>query len=100
MDNWAYKSGIELDFSRLGKPRNDAMVESFNGRLRQECLNEHWFMSLQDTRNKIEAWRSFYNVKRPHSALAWQTPKGFALKNGSKSCLQNNQEPDLVTSEW
>jgi transposase InsO family protein len=45
------------------------MVESFNGRLRQECLNEHWFMSLQDARNKIEAWRGFYNEERPHSAL-------------------------------
>ena len=61
MDKWAYERGIELDFSRPGKPTDNAMVESFNGRLRQECLNEHWFMSLQDARHKIEAWRSFYN---------------------------------------
>ena len=76
------------------------MVESFNGRLRQECLNEHWFMSLQDARNKIEAWRGFYKEERPHSALVWQTPKEFALKNGSKPRLQNNKEQDLLTSEW
>jgi len=69
MDKRAYERGIELDFSRPGKPTDNAMVESFNGSLRQECLNEHWFMSLQDARNKIEAWRSFYNEERPHSAL-------------------------------
>jgi putative transposase len=100
MDKWAYERGIELDFSRPGKPTDNAMVESFNGRLRQECLNEHWFMSLQNVRNKIEAWRGFYNEERPHSALDWKTPKEFALKNGSKPCLQNNKEPDLLTSEW
>ena len=66
----------------------------------KNVLNEHWFMSLQDARNKIEAWRGFYNEERPHSALDWQKPKEFALKNGSKPCLQNNKEPDLLTSEW
>jgi putative transposase len=76
------------------------MVESFNGRLSQECLNEQWFMSLQDAMDKIEAWRGFYNKERPQSALDWQTPKEFALKNRSKPCLQNNKEPDLLTSEW
>jgi putative transposase len=100
MDKWAYERDVELDFSRPGKPTDNAMVESFNGRLRQECLNEHWFMSLQDARHKIEAWRSFYNEERPHSALDWQTPKEFALRNGSKPCLQTNKEPDLLTSEW
>ena len=103
MDKWAYERGVELDFSRPGKPTDNAMVESFNGRLRQEWLNEHWFMSLQDARNKIEAWRGFYNEERHHSALDWQTPKEFALKNGSrtsKPCLQNNKEPDLLTSEY
>ena len=57
MDKWAYERGIELDFSRPGKPTDNAMVESFNGRLRQECLNEHWFMSLQDAQDNIDAWR-------------------------------------------
>jgi putative transposase len=99
MDKWGYERGVELDFSRPGKPKDNAMVESFNGWLRQECLNEHWFMSLQDARNKIEAWRDFYNEERPHSALDWQIPKKFALKNGSKPCLQNNKAPDLLTYE-
>ena len=74
-DKWAHERGVELDFSRPGKPTDNAMVESFNGRLRQECLNEHWFMSLQDARTKLEPWRRFYNEARPHSALDWQTPK-------------------------
>ena len=68
MDKWAYQRVIELDFSRQGKPTDNSMVESFSGRLRQECLNEHWFMSLQNARHKIEDWRSLYNEVRPHSA--------------------------------
>ncbi|MDC9642655.1 IS3 family transposase, partial [Xanthomonas euvesicatoria] len=71
LDRWAYENGVELDFSRRGTPTDNAMVESFNGRLRQECLNAHWFLSLADARSKIEAWRRFYNEERPHSALAW-----------------------------
>ena len=56
-------------------------MESFNGRLRQECLNENWFMSLEDARRKIEAWRIHYNQSRPHSALGWMTPYEFAEKS-------------------
>lgn len=55
MDRWAYENGVELDFSRRGTPTDNAVVESFNGRLRQECLNEHWFLSLADARRKISA---------------------------------------------
>ncbi len=69
MDKWAYERGIELDFSRPGKPTDNAKVESFNGRLRQECLNAHWFLSLEDARRKIDEWRQYYNEMRPHSAL-------------------------------
>lgn len=65
MDRWAYENGVELDFSRRGTPTDNALVESFNGRPRQECLNEHWFLSLRDARSKIEAWRRFYNEERP-----------------------------------
>jgi putative transposase len=61
MDKWAYVRGIELDLSRPGKPTDNATIESFNGRLRQECLNEHWFMSLDDAKHKIEAWRTHYS---------------------------------------
>jgi putative transposase len=78
MDKWAYERGIEMDLSRPGKPTDNAMVESFNGRLRQECLNQHWFMSLDDAKAKIEAWRSDYNETRPHSALNWMSPNEFA----------------------
>ena len=85
------KSKLKLKRIVADLSLDKAMVESFNGRLRQEFLNEHWFMSLQDARNKIEAWRGFYNEERPHSALDWQTPKKFALKNGSKPCIQNNK---------
>jgi putative transposase len=60
------------------------MLESLNGGLREECINEDWFMSLHDARHKIDAWRGFYIKERPRSALDWQTPNEFALKNGSK----------------
>ena len=61
MDNWAYERGVKLDFSRTGKPTDNARVESFNGRLRQECLNAHWLLSLDDAKAKIGAWRIDYN---------------------------------------
>ena len=64
MDKWAYEHAIAMDLSRSGKPTDNAMVESFNGRLHQECLNQHWFMSLGDAKNKVEAWRRDYNVTR------------------------------------
>jgi len=78
MDKWAYENGVEIDFSRPGRPTDNAKIESFNGRFRQECLNQHWFLSLEDARTKIEAWRTDYNESRPHSALGWQTPAEFA----------------------
>lgn len=74
VDKWAYENGVELDFSRPGRPTDNAKIESFNGRFRQECLNQYWFLSLDDARDKIEAWRRHYNESRPHSALGWQTP--------------------------
>lgn len=81
MDRWAYERNIEIDFSRPGKPTDNATVESFNGRLRQECLNENWFLSLADAREKIEAWRTFFNQVSPHSALEWSTPSDYARKD-------------------
>lgn len=79
LDRWAYENGVTLDFSRPGKPTDNALVESFNGRLRDECLNANWFLSLADARSKIEAWRRHYNESRPHTALGWRTPQEFAL---------------------
>ncbi len=73
-DCWAYFKEIQLDFSRPGKPTDNAFIESFNGRLRQECLNQHWFLSLQDAQEKVEQWRQDYNQVRPHSSLNNQTP--------------------------
>jgi putative transposase len=79
LDQWAYLNGVELDFTRPGKPTDNAFIESFNGRVRQECLNESWFLSLEDARQKVEAWRLEYNNERPHSALGNQAPARFAL---------------------
>jgi putative transposase len=77
LDCWAYKQGVTLDFSRPGKPTDNAFVESFNGKFRAECLNTHWFLSLDDARQKIETWRQDYNQVRPHSSLGWLTPEEF-----------------------
>ena len=78
LDRWAYENAVTLDFSRPGKPTDNAYVESFNGRLRDECLNAR-FLSLTDAKAKIEAWRRHYNESRPHTALGWLTPHEFAL---------------------
>ena len=76
---WAYLDGVELDFIRPGKPTEKALIESFNGRVREECLNENWFLSLEDAREKIGAWRWDYNGGRPHGALGNLAPEAFAL---------------------
>jgi putative transposase len=86
LDQWAYLNGVALDFSRPGKPTDNGLIEAFNGRLRQECLNENWFMSLEDAKEKVESWRVHYNSDRPHGALGDLAPEVFALeasKNGS-----------------
>ena len=74
LDLWAYQRGVTLDFSRPGKPTDNAFIESFNGKLRAECLNAHWFMCLDDAREKCEAWRKDYNEVRPHSAIGNKPP--------------------------
>ena len=74
LDLWAYQRDVTLDFSRPGKPTDNAFIESFNGKFRSECLNAHWFMSLDDARRKCEAWRRDYNEERPHSAIGNRPP--------------------------
>ena len=74
LDLWAYQRGVVLDFSRPGKPTDNAFIESFNGKFRAECLNAHWFMSLDDARRKCEAWRRDYNEERPHRAIGNKPP--------------------------
>ena len=78
LDKWAYDNQVTLDFSRPGKPTDNAVIESFNGSFRDECLNAHWFLSLQDAQEKIESWRIEYNTFRPHSSLGDLTPSNFA----------------------
>lgn len=78
MDWWAYFNRVKLDFSRPGKPTDNAFIESFNGKFRQECLNQHWFLSLADAQEVIDAWRDDYNQNRPHSALGDRPPAEFA----------------------
>ena len=78
LDAWAYAHGVTLRFIRPGKPIENAYVESFNGKFRDECLNEHWFVNLSDAMTVIEGWRVDYNQVRPHSALQQATPEQFA----------------------
>jgi putative transposase len=77
LDQWAYERGVQLRFIQPGKPVQNAFVESFQGRLRDECLNRHWFVGLRDTRQTVEAWRQDYNRARPHSALGYRSPEEF-----------------------
>jgi len=77
LDLWAYQNDVILDFSRPGKPTDNAFIESFNGKFRAECLNAHWFMGLEDARSKLEAWRRDYNEVRPHSAIGYKVPKAL-----------------------
>lgn len=77
LDQWAYEQGIALRFIEPGKPVQNCFVESFNGRLRDECLNEHWFLSLADARRIVEEWRIDYNRHRPHSSLGNLSPEEF-----------------------
>ena len=78
LDWWAYFNGVKLDFSRPGKPTDNALIESFNGKFRQECLNQHWFLSLEDAQEQVDSWREDYNRRRPHSSLGDRTPAEFA----------------------
>lgn len=81
LDWWAYFNKVTLDFSRLGKPTDNAYIEPFNGRVRQECLNQHWFLSLTDAQEQVDQWRLDYNENRPHSSLGNQIPVEFAKKS-------------------
>jgi len=79
-----------MDFSRAGKPTDNALVESFNGTLRDECLNINWFLSMEDTREKIERWRVDYNEFRPHSSLGDLTPQQYAEQNTTRPQRQES----------
>ena len=85
LDLWAYANGVTLDFSRPGKPTDNAFIEAFNGRFRAECLNAHWFMSLEDAREKMEDWRKYYNEVRPHGAIGQKVPIALLNRDGAAS---------------
>jgi putative transposase len=78
LDEWAYRNQLKLQFIEPGKPQQNAYIESFNGKFRDECLNEHWFLSMRHARQVIAAWRQEYNDERPHSSLGYLTPNRFA----------------------
>ena len=86
VDRRGYERGVTLDFSRPGKRTDNGLVKSFNGRLRDECLDTHWFLSLEDARTKIEAWWRDYNASRPHSAPGHLTPQEFAARAAQQAC--------------
>jgi putative transposase len=89
LDNYSYQNNIKLEFSRPGKPVDNAHIESFNGSLRDECLNTNWFLSIEDAQSKLEAWRRDYNEFRPHSSLYNMTPSDFA-----RNQLEGLNKPD------
>lgn len=78
LHQWGYENGVKLKLIHPGKPTQNGYIESFNGKFRDECLNEHWFRDLAHAREIISIWRQEYNEKRPHSSLGYQTPTEFA----------------------
>lgn len=91
LDLWAYQRGVTLDFSRPGKPTDNAFIESFNGKLRTECLNAHWFMCLVDAQEKSEAWRRDCNEVRPHSAIGNKPPIALVERSAAHGPLRPEQ---------
>ena len=85
LDLWAYANNVILDFSRPGKPTDNAYIEAFNGRFRAECLNAHWFLTLDDARQKIEDWRNYYNEVRPHGSIGHKAPISLQNHVGASS---------------
>ena len=91
--------GVRLHFIQPGRPVQNAFVESFNGRFREECLDQHWFLDLADARRIIEAWRIDYNTRRPHGSLHGATPEEFAHSLGGGSPAQTPARPDQEEQE-
>jgi putative transposase len=87
LDEWAYRNGVKLNFIRPGKPVENAFAESFIGRLRDECLNENWFINVRNARDIIECWRMDYNNARPHTSLGGLTPREFTERNGTLTVI-------------
>jgi len=97
LDNYSYQNNIKLEFSRPGKPVDNAFIESFNGSLRDECLNTNWFLSIEDAKLKLEAWRRDYNEFRPHSSLDNMTPAEFAGQLSIRANKPDWTSPQILT---
>ena len=93
VDLWAYANSVVMEYSRPGKPTDNGHIESFNGTFRDECLNTHWFTTLGDAREIIEAWRREYNESRPHRALGERTPYEFAHRIAARRDPMGLQSP-------
>jgi putative transposase len=101
LDLWAYQRGVTLDFSRPGKPTDNAFIESFNGKFRAECLNAHWFMSLDDARRKCEAWRRDYSEERPHSAIGSPDRAGRSVSGTRRALTETDwKKASSVVQGW
>lgn len=95
LDEWAHRNGVTLDFIRPGKPTENPYAESFHGRFRDECLNENYFIDLQEAKDVIESWRIEYNTFRPHSSLGYKTPEEFLKDCEQEQLTKNAQELSL-----
>jgi putative transposase len=91
-DKWAYENAVTLDYSRPGKPTDNPFIESFNGSFRDECLNTHWFLSLEDAYEKINDWVEEYNHFRPHSSLEDLTPAEVVKRHQNRKEGENKNK--------
>ena len=97
LDLWAYQHQVRINFSRPGKPTDNAYIESFSGTLRRECLNTRWFTSLAEANVQLEDWRHEYNESRPHRALKDQTPTEFASNHAGNTKVEDQQPARTLT---
>ena len=100
LDAWAYQRGVKLTFIRPGKPVENAYIESFNGRLRDECLNENWFLSVEHARRVVEEWRIDYNTARPHSSLGNLSPEEFIRQKSENFSTGMPVEAGLINAGY
>jgi len=92
LDQWAYRNGVTLKLIQPGKPTQNGYIESFNGKFRDECLNEHWFSTLAEARAIVSAWRRDYNEHRPHSSIGYLTPAEYGARHRSQRDAVQTQE--------
>ena len=107
LDLWAYTRGVTLDFSRPGKPTDNAYIEAFNGRFRAECLNQHWFLTLADAAENLEDWRRYYNEERPHRAIGNKVPissrrrhRPALVMKPENSCFRRSKDWVRTNALW